>query len=312
MDRQEKKHRRKENRLLKKSLRKKHVKGGHIGRKIEEKIFEILMIFSTIVIGGCLVLILATILVKGLPALSLDMITKAPTGGYYLGQPGGGILNAILGSVYLGLGSVALALCLSLPIALYINVYRKPGSKLAHFTRLVLDVLWGIPSIVYGAFGFILMIKLGMRASLLAGMVTVALLIFPILSRAIDETLRKIPEELKVVAFTLGSTHLEYSVRVVLRQCLPGILTAVIIAFGRAIGDAAAVMFTAGYTDKLPESLSRPAATLPLAIFFQLGTPYPVVQQRAYASALVLTIIILIINFFVRFLNKRFSRNVIK
>ncbi len=290
----------------------KHIRGGNIGRKIEEKIFEFLMVLSTLVIGGCLILILATILVKGLPAMSFEMITQPPTGGYYLGRAGGGILNAILGSVYLGIGSVAIALALSLPIALYINVYRKKNSRFAHFTRLVLDVLWGIPSIVYGAFGFILMIKLGMKASLLAGMITVALLIFPILSRAIDETLRKVPEELRVVAYTLGSTPFEYSLKVVLRQSLPGILTAVIIAFGRAIGDAAAVMFTAGFTDKLPESLSRPAATLPLSIFFQLGTPYPAVQQKAYASALVLTLIILIINFLVRFLNKRFSRHVIK
>lgn len=288
------------------------VRGGRIGRKIEEKFFEFLMILSTVIIGGSLLLIIASILVKGLPAISWEMITKPPTGAYYLGAAGGGILNAILGSLYIGIGSVLIALTLSLPISLYLHVYRKRNSRIANLTRLVLDVLWGIPSIVYGAFGFLLMIKLGMRASLLAGMITVALFIFPILSRAIDETLCKVPGELRVVAYTLGSTPLEYALRVVLRQGLSGILTAVIIAFGRAIGDAAAVLFTAGFTDKLPESLSRPAATLPLAIFFQLGTPYPSVQNKAYASALVLTVIILCINFFVRFVNKRFSRNVIK
>ncbi len=288
------------------------IKTRNRGRKIEEKVFHIIMFSSTVLIGLCLVLIVGTIFVKGLPALSWEMITQAPSGGFYLGKGGGGILNAILGSLYMGLGAVLLALCLSLPISIYINVYCKKHSRFAQITRLVLDVLWGIPSIVYGAFGFMLMIQFSQKTSLLAGMVILALLIFPVLSRAIDVTFRKVPDELRVISYTVGSTPYEFSIWILLRQSLPGILTAVIIAFGRAIGDAAAVIFTAGYTDRLPQALSQPAATLPLAIFFQLGSPYPSVQNRAYSSALVLTFIILMINFLVRWLNKRFSRNVIK
>jgi len=98
----------------------------------------------------------------------------------------------------------------------------------------------------------------------------------------------------------------------VVRQALPGILTAVLIAFGRGIGDAASVIFTAGFSDYIPYSLLRPAATLPLAIFFQLGTPFPEVQERAYASALILTIIILIISIVSRLLVGRVTRHVIR
>ena len=155
--------------------------------------------------------------------------------------------------------------------------------------RFFLDVLWGIPSIVYGAFGFILMVFFGLRASLLAGTITVALLIIPIMARSMDEVLKMIPFELKEASYALGATKLETAIKVIFRQALPGILTAIIIAFGRGIGDAASVLFTASFTDSLPYSLFKPVATLPLAIFFQLGTPFPEVQQRGYASALVLT-----------------------
>jgi phosphate transport system permease protein len=89
-------------------------------------------------------------------------------------------------------------------------------------------------------------------------------------------------------------------------------MTAVLIAFGRGIGDAASVLFTAGFTDRLPTSLFQPAATLPLAIFFQLGTPFPEVQQRAYASAAVLTILILVISLLARGLSRRYTRHVVK
>jgi phosphate transport system permease protein len=93
---------------------------------------------------------------------------------------------------------------------------------------------------------------------------------------------------------------------------LPGIITAVLLAFGRAIGDAASVLFTAGYTDRMPTSLLRPVASLPLAVFFQLGTPFPEVQQRAYASALILTVIVLAISLGSRWLANRLNKFTIK
>jgi phosphate transport system permease protein len=280
-------------------------------RKFEETIFRLLMAASLTVVIGCLALIVGTIIWKGLPALNLSMITQIPKGGYYLGREGG-ILNAIVGSLYLATGATILAILFSLPVVLYINVYAAQKSRLASLTRFSFDVLWGIPSIVYGAFGFILMVSLGLRASLLAGIFAVALIEFPIMSRAADEVVRMVPAELLDASYSLGATRLETAVKVVVRQCLPGLMTAVLIAFGRGIGDAASVLFTAGFTDRLPTSLFQPAATLPLAIFFQLGTPFPEVQQRAYASAAVLTILILIISLLARGLSKRYTRHVVK
>lgn len=280
-------------------------------RKIEEAVFKALMLASTAIVVSSLLLIIGTIIWKSLPALKLSMIIQTPKGGYYLGREGG-ILNAIVGSLYLASGATLLAFLFSLPVVLYLNLYAKKFSRFSSFTRFSFDVLWGIPSIVYGAFGFVLMVFLGLRASLLAGMLTIALLELPIMSRAMDEVMRLVPSELLEASYSLGATRLETALKVVVRQTLPGILTAVLIAFGRGIGDAASVLFTAGFTDRIPTSLFQPAATLPLAIFFQLGTPFPEVQERAYASAAVLTLIILIISLVSRTLIRRYTRHSIR
>jgi phosphate transport system permease protein len=273
-------------------------------RRAEEAVARTAMIASTAAIIGGLFVILATMIIKGLPALDLAMITQTPKGGFYLGREGG-ILNAIVGSLCVVGVATVLAALVAVPVALYLSVYSRKKSRMARFARLSLEVLWGIPSIVYGAFGFTVMVYLGLRASLLGGSIAVFLLILPIMSRAMDEALRLVPQGLVDAAFALGATKLEAATGVVLKQALPGIITAVLIAVGRGIGDAASVLFTAGFTDNLPTSLLQPAATLPLAIFFQLGSPIPEVQERAYASALVLTIIILIISTSTRLVARR-------
>ena len=279
--------------------------------KYEEILFRSLMKLSTFLILSILVIIITTIIIKGLPAMNLAMITQIPKGGFYLGKEGG-ILNAIVGSLLLSGGATFLAICISLPVVFYLNIYAKKNSFLTIFTRFSLDVLWGVPSIVYGAFGFTIMLFFGLHVSLLAGIIAVSLLILPIMTRAMDEVVQMIPQELFITSYALGSTKLETSYKVVARQALPGILTAILISFGRGIGDAASVIFTAGYTDYIPDSLFRPAATLPLAIFFQIATPFPEVQERAYASALILTVIILIICIISRLLLKKFTKHVIK
>jgi phosphate transport system permease protein len=121
-----------------------------------------------------------------------------------------------------------------------------------------------------------------------------------------------VPFDLKEASFALGATRLETALRAIMRQAAPGLLTALLLAFGRGIGDAASVLFTAGYTDRLPTSFLRPVASLPLAVFFQLGTPVPEVRQRAYASALVLTVLILLISLGTRLLIRRLARHVIR
>lgn len=279
-------------------------------RHLMELFMKTLMRISLVGAAASLGLILWTVVARGLPALTWDMVTQVPKGGFYMGKEGG-VLNAIIGSLYLALGGTLLAMLFSLPIALYLKTYLG-SSKWGQYVRLSLDVLWGIPSIVYGAFGFTIMIAIGMRASLLAGIIVLALVELPIMVRAMDEVIRRMPADLEQAALALGSTRFEVAMRVVTRQMLPGIVTAVLLAFGRGIGDAASVLFTAGYTDRIVTSLMRPTASLPLAVFFQLGSPFPEVQQRGYASALILTIIVLAVSFGSRWLASRLNKYTVK
>lgn len=276
-------------------------------RKLEEKIFKTLMRIATLVILGSLFMIFIAIIKRGLPAMSWSMLTEVPGGGFYIGKEGG-LLNAIAGSIFLVIGSTILGLLISIPVVVYINVYLPKKSFFADLTRLSADVLFGIPSIVYGAFAFTLMVYFGLKTSLLAGIIAVALLITPILIRSMDEVARLVPKELKDAALSLGATRYEI-IKVLLKQISPGITTAILLSIGRAIGDAASVLFTAGYTDSIPTSLGQPAATLPLAIFFQLSSPIPEVQDRAYAAALILTAIVLVLSLLARYYSKKFSKN---
>jgi phosphate transport system permease protein len=278
-------------------------------RHWEETFFKGLMRLTLIAVLGLLGMIILTVVRKGIHAMSLDMLTQTSKGGYYLGGEGG-ILNAIVGSLYLAAGATALALLVGLPMVFYLHAYVGQ-SRLADGIRMVFDVLWGIPSIVYGAFGFILMLLIGMRASLLGGILTLALVELPILVRTMDEVMRLVPRELTEATYSMGATRLELT-GILLRQTFPGLITAILLAFGRGIGDAAAVLFTAGYTDHMPQSLARPVASLPLAIFFQLSSPFRAVQERAYASALVLTAMVLAISLLTRLSLRAMGRHIIR
>jgi phosphate transport system permease protein len=278
-------------------------------RRWEEAFFKGVMRGSLLLIAAVLGLIVVSITWKGIGALNWQMLTQTPQGGFYVGKEGG-ILNAITGSLLLAAGATALALVVALPVVFYLHAYAG-RSRWVNGVRLALDVLWGIPSIVYGAFGFTLMLLVGLRASLLGGIIALTLVELPILARTMDEVLRMVPPDLKEAARALGTTRLELT-GILLRQTIPGLVTAVLLAFGRGIGDAASVLFTAGYTDNMPQSLLRPVASLPLAVFFQLNTPFPEVQERAYASALVLMMLVLIISLLSRLSLKLLGKYVVR
>ncbi len=280
-------------------------------KRIEEWIFKILSFIAAYSVILILLFLLFVIFKKGAGSLSWDIISSLPKGGYYFGGDGG-ILNAIVGSLYLSVGATVIAVFIGVPAALFINVQLIRLKRTQEIIRYLLDALWGIPSIVYGAFGFAVMLYFGMNASLIAGIITVALLITPILVRAFDEILKTIPIEMQEASLSLGSTRSETAMRVLFKQGLAGFVTALLLAFGRGIGDAASVLFTAGYTDNIPATFDEPVATLPLAIFFQLSSPIEEVRQRAYAATVVLTIFILIISISARLLSRRYSKNIIK
>ncbi len=276
-------------------------------KRVEELVVKTLMWMAMLVVFGLVISVVWTIFSKGCKAMCWEMVSSLPGGGFYIGKEGG-FLNAIVGSLYIVGASTVLGLLVSIPVVFYLNVYLKKSSRTAYIVRLALDVLFGVPSIVYGAFGFTIMVYFGLRTSLLGGILVITLLIIPIFIRTMDEATRNFPREILDATFSLGATKWE-TLKVVVRQIAPGIATATLLSVGRAIGDAASVMFTAGYTDSLPTSLSQPAATLPLAVFFQLSSPIPEVVDRAYAAALVLTVIVLVLSIGGRLVTHRFSKN---
>ena len=223
-------------------------------RKLEERFFYVLMRVAMGIILLSLFMIILTVLIKGLPSFKLSMFTQVPKGGFYLGKEGG-VLNAIVGSLYLSFGAALLSFVIAAPVAMYINIYLPAKSRLAEFIRLCLDILYGIPSIVFGALGFILMLWLGLTVSLLAGIITVSLFVLPIMIRGMDEVMKTVPRELFEASYSLGASRWQTASRVIVRQTMPGIITAFLLGFGRAIGDAASVLFTAGFTDNIPSSI---------------------------------------------------------
>lgn len=273
---------------------------------IEEKVVKALMWVSVSLVILVVASIICTIFVKGFGSLSWDMVTKVP-GRNWNTTDDGGFINAIWGSVIVVAPATLIAMVVSIPVVFYMNLYRRRSNWLSYVARLAYDVLYGIPSIVYGAFAFMIMVMVGMRASVLGGIIVSTLLIIPMFIRNGDEISKSVPDDMIDAAYSLGATKWE-TLKVVVRQVLPGMATATLLAVGKAIGDAAAVMFTAGFSDSMANSLSSPTATLPLAIFNWVTMPDPF-PGRAYAAALVLTVIVLILSLGGRWITNHFTRN---
>lgn len=273
---------------------------------IEEKVVKALMWVAVSLVVLVVASIICTIFVKGFSSLSWDMVTKVP-GRNWNTADDGGFINAIWGSIIVVAPATLIAMVVSIPVVFYMNLYRRRSNWLSYVARLAYDVLYGIPSIVYGAFAFMIMVMVGMRASVLGGIIVSTLLIIPMFIRNGDEISKSVPDDMIDAAYSLGATKWE-TLKVVVRQVLPGMATATLLAVGKAIGDAAAVMFTAGFSDSMATSLSSPTATLPLAIFNWVTMPDPF-PGRAYAAALVLTVIVLILSLGGRWITNHFTKN---
>lgn len=273
---------------------------------IEEKVVKALMWVAVSLVVLVVASIICTIFVKGFGSLSWDMVTKVP-GRNWNTTDDGGFINAIWGSIIVVAPATLIAMVVSIPVVFYMNLYRRRSNWLSYVARLAYDVLYGIPSIVYGAFAFMIMVMVGMRASVLGGIIVSTLLIIPMFIRNGDEISKSVPDDMIDAAYSLGATKWE-TLKVVVLQVLPGMATATLLAVGKAIGDAAAVMFTAGFSDSMATSLSSPTATLPLAIFNWVTMPDPF-PGRAYAAALVLTVIVLILSLGGRWITNHFTKN---
>ena len=236
-----------------------------------------------------LAIILFTIVSNGLPALSWEFLTGSPRD---LGRAGG-IFPAIVGTLYLVAGSMAFALPLGVGAAIYLVEYQREN-RLTRLIRTGVDLLNGTPSIVFGLFGFtflVLLLKFGV--SMLAGQITLGLMVLPTIIRTTEEALRQVPQGLREGSLALGATRWQTISRVVLSPAAPGILTGTILSIGRAAGETAPILFTAVVFSQryLPTSVFDPVMALPYHLYI-LATNVPGAETNQYGTALVLILLV--------------------
>jgi len=251
-----------------------------------------------------LVFILAFILAHGLPHVTWTFLTQSPTS---MGREGG-IFPMIVGTILVAALAVLVAAPIGVATAVYLTEYTREG-RLTTVIRFGADCLAGVPSIIFGLFGFVFFaITLGMGLSVLSGSLTLALMVLPTIIRTSEEAIRAVPYAYREVSFGLGSTRWQTVIHVVLRSALPGISTGIVLSLSRSISETAAVMLTAGSALRLPRSLFDSSRTL--ALHFYILAREGISMPNAYATASVLIIAILALNLLSYWLMRRFVAKV--
>lgn len=249
---------------------------------------------------GVLLFIIAFILANGLPHVTWTFLSQFPKA---MGREGG-VLPMIVGSVLVAGLAVLISAPVGVATAIYLTEYTREG-RLTAIIRFGADCLAGIPSIIFGLFGFVFfVITLGLGFSVLSGSLTLAIMVLPTIIRTSEEAIRAVPRSLRDVSFGLGSTRWQMVTRVVLRSALPGICTGIVLAIGRSIAETAATMLTAGAAMGMPTSIFKSTRTL--ALHFYLLSREGISMNNAYATASVLIVAILVINLTAYGLMRRF------
>lgn len=253
-------------------------------------VMKFIITAAVLVVLGILAIIIFDIVSNGLPAMSWEFLTQPPSD---LGRSGG-IFPAIIGTLYLVAGAILIALPLGIGAAIYLTEYTIEG-RMTRLIRTGADLLNGTPSIVFGLFGFaFLVLYLNFGVSLLAGQVTLALMVLPTIIRTTEESLRTVPQGLREGSYALGATRWQTIRRVVLPPSVPGIITGTILSIGRAAGETAPIMFTAVVFSQrfLPTSFFDPVMALPYHLYI-LATNVPGAGEQKYGTALVLLVLVI-------------------
>jgi phosphate transport system permease protein len=273
-----------------------------IDPRTEQSVVRIVLWAFTVTTVAILLFIIVFVLRKGLPALSWEFLSKNPVD---MGREGG-ILSTIVGTVALTAGAILIATPLGIGTAIYLTEYTWEG-PLTRIIRFGAECLAGIPSIIFGLFGFILFVtKLKFGWSILSGSLTLSFMILPTIIRTSEEAIKSVPPVYRTVSFSLGSTKWQTVTRVVLPSALPGIMTGVILSVGRSIGETAAVIFTAGSALRFPTSIFSSSRTM--SVHFYILAREGISMPKAYGTAAILIIAILAINVLAYYLMNRFIK----
>lgn len=253
------------------------------------KILKALVIIAAAVTFAALLFIIAYILIKGIPNLSPKLFELEYT------TENVSLFPAAVNTVIMTLLSLIIAVPLGIFTAVYMVEYAKRGNKLVEIVRIASETLSGIPSIVYGLFGMLFFVgALGLKRSLISGALTLAIMILPLIMRTAEEALIAVPDMWREASFGLGAGRLRTVFVVVVPAALQGILAGVILAIGRIVGETAALIYTAGSVAKIPDSLFGSGRTL--AVHMYALSSEGLYTDQAYATAVVLLILVLAVN----------------
>ncbi|HLS47850.1 MAG TPA: phosphate ABC transporter permease PstA [Gemmatimonadales bacterium] len=260
-------------------------------RRFRSNAMVALMAAAVVVAVLPLLFILADLVIRGAGSLDLAFFTRTPVPA---GETGGGVVHAIVGTLII----VGMASAIALPVGIAAGIYcaEYPGSRLTWLTRFVADVLNGTPSIVIGVFAWAWIVATQKHFSALAGSAALAMIMVPMVLRTTEEMIRLVPNSLREAALALGYPRWRTSLGIVVRSTLPGIVTGSLLAVARIAGETAPLLFTALGSQYLTTDPSRPMAALPLTVFTYATGPYEEWHQLAWASALVLILVVLILS----------------
>lgn len=265
-------------------------------------LLRILVTLSAVVTAGVVLFLIGYILYHGVPNLTMPGLFS-----WKFTAENQSMMPAIINTVIM----IVLTLMLAVPIgvfaAIYLVEYSKRGNRFVKIIRVTAETLSGIPSIVYGLFGYIVfVITLGWSFTLLSGVITMAIMILPLIMRTTEEALMAVPDSFREGSFGLGAGRLRTVFRIVLPSSVPGILSGVILAIGRIVGESAALIFTSGTNPVVPKSLFSSASTLSVHLYTLLNEGR--YTDQAYATAVVLLIVVIIINALSSVVAKKLSR----
>ena len=270
--------------------------------KLQSRIYRFAVYAGAFFSMAVLVLIVGYILVKGIPHLSPELFA------WEYNSSNVSMMPSIINTLLITLFSLIVCVPLGIGAAIYLTEYAKRGSKLVKLVRMTAETLSGIPSIIYGLFGALFfVVALDMGLSLLSGALTLSIMVLPTIMRTTEEALLAVPDSFREGSFGLGAGRLRTTFKVVLPSAVPGILSGVILAVGRIVGETAALIYTAGTVAKIPDSVLDSTRTLAVHMY-TISTEGLYINQ-SYATAVVLLVVVLAINAFSSFVAKKIGRS---
>ncbi|MDQ2719262.1 MAG: phosphate ABC transporter permease PstA [Bacteroidota bacterium] len=271
-------------------------------RNRKNKLFKGVIIAGTIISTLPLLLILFYIFRQGITAINWHFLTHLPKP---VGETGGGVANALVGSIMILLVSCILAIPMGIIIGIYLGETTK--SRLAYFCQLAVDVLQGIPSIVIGIIIYVWIVKPMGGFSAFSGSIALALMMLPSIIKSTEETLKLLPDSLKEASLALGVPYYKTILKVIVPTALSGITTGVILSIARVIGETAPLLFTAFGSPFMSTNVLKPMSSLPLIIFNYATSPYNDWHQLAWGASLLLILMILFLNIITKIVQRKWK-----